>query len=236
MVSVGLAGSFVAGWLLLACAQQAEAPEAGSIAVPVKPNWPELAVLAVDDRAITSGEVDLASSWIARVELRRSDSHLRRLAVCQINIPRAVAAVRFSGERERALAAAQARLQALREAKLAGPPLQDGALCERVEGGWSELGFVVWGSLLDLPRGEWSEILEEPGRFVVARTLSQTEGNVPAAAKLVIDACVFPFAPAELTTPNLDQLFEEHTLTIIDPAWATIVPELLQYRMRGKDG
>ena len=231
-MQAGLTRGLLAGSLLLACTQQASAPAAGAS----QRAWPADTVMAVDDRAILSSEVDLVTTWIARIEPSRSDAHLRRLAACQINIPRAVAAVRFPAERERALAQAKARLQALRDAHVAGPTTEQGALCERAEGGWRELGLTIWGSLMDLPRDEWSEVIEEPGRFLVARTLSRTDGPLPHDTNLVIDACVFPFVPPELTTLELDQRFDEHKLTIVDPAWATVVPELLQYRMRGKDG
>lgn len=221
---------------LLAC-DGAKPDAAGALQVSARPadgRWPAGTVLAVDDLPISADEVDLVTPWVQRIEDMRSDSHLRRVAFSRQVLPRAIAALEYPRERAAALEQARARQAELAAGRLAGPADAKGALGERVEGGFKELGLVVWGTLLDLPDGSWSEVLEEPGRFVVARRLERRDAPVPKAVELVIDAFVFRFVPEGRTLTHSSETWSRHRLTIVDPAWRTIVPELVQFHMRAE--
>lgn len=86
---------------------------------------------------------------------------------------------------------------------------------------------------LDLPDGEWSEVIEEVGTFVVLRRLGRTEGPVPMATTVRVEAFLFPWLPTETVKQDVDRAYDGHRLTVIDPAWADIPPASLLHRMQG---
>ena len=55
------------------------------------------------------------------------------------------------------------------------------------EGAYPELGLVAFGAAMELPVGEWSEVLEEIGCFTSIRVLERREGAVPEATTFVLD-------------------------------------------------
>jgi hypothetical protein len=217
---------------LAACGSEAgpAAPPARA-AAPVEPqpiDWPAGTVLAVDDRPITLDEVDLASVWIERIQPEVSGRQLRRLALTNVTLMQALAELSAEpGERQRARAEAEERLAALSAGELAGPPNPDGGLGEVAEGNWQVLGIPLWGQALDWEPDSW-QLIEEPGRFVVARRLKRTDEIHPTAISLSIDAFVFPYLPEDLV---LERAIDDHRLTFVDPSWREIVPEHTQYRM-----
>jgi hypothetical protein len=196
-------------------------------AAPPDAAWPPGTVLAVDGAPISVDEVDLASAWIARIEPQAAGRQLRRLALANVALPRLVAELSAPEERARARAEAEAQLARLLDGGLAGPPGADGGLGTRFEGTWQELGIPLWGQAIDWPVGEW-RLIEEPGRFVVARRLRSEDHLHPMALVLSLDAFAFPYLPQGF---DLAAAAERHRLTIVDPAWREIVPELTQYRM-----
>lgn len=226
------------GWpALLALALAACGPEGGPADQPAggvpaaahEPiDWPAGTVLAVDDRPLTLDEVDLASVWIERIQPEVSGRQLRRLALTNVTLMQALAELSAApGERQRARAEAEERLEAARAGELAGPPGPDGGLGEVAEGNWQVLGIPLWGQALDWEPDTW-HLIEEPGRFVVARKLKRTDEIHPTAISLRIDAFVFPYLPADLA---LESTIDDHRLTFVDPSWREIVPEHTQYRM-----
>ncbi len=210
--------------LALACSsdEMASAPE---------PSWPPGTVLAVDDLPITAEEVDSASVWIERIERMASPDHLRRLALTNVVLPCKLARLMAPQEREQALARARQTLAELRQGTAPGPTGSQGALGEHAAGTFQELGIPVWGTALDLPAGAWSEPVEDFGRFVLVRRLSTQAGAVPLAIQLEVDLFAFPYLDPALPEHSLDNAYERFRLTIVDPAWRVIVPELLQYKM-----
>lgn len=204
-------------------------PAGGTAAAAAEPiDWPAGTVLAVDDRPITLDEVDLASVWIERIQPEVSGRQLRRLALTNVTLMQALAELSAeAGERERARAEAEERLAAARAGELAGPPNPDGGLGEVVEGNWQVLGIPLWGQALDWEPDTWN-LIEEPGRFVVARSLKRTDEIHPTAISLRLDAFVFPYLPEDLA---LERAIDDHRLTFVDPSWREIVPEHTQYRM-----
>lgn len=203
-------------------AARAEAPHSA----PSGADWPVGTVVAVDDVPISLDEVDRASVWIERIQPEVAGRQLRRLALTNVSLLRALAEAIAPEERLAARSAAEAELERLR-ARANEAPTPDEGLGKRVEGNWQVLGIPLWGEALDWPPGEW-HLIEEPGRFVVARRVARSDQPHPAATSLEVDTVVHPYLPPEL---DLDAAMEDHRLTIVDPEWREIVPERTQYRM-----
>lgn len=194
-------------------------------------SWPAGTVLAVDDVPISAEEVDREATWIQPIEPGVSAPQLRRLALTGIVLPRLISRLMAPVEHERAREAAHAALASLRAGNFVGPPDPAGGNGTRITGGWQELGIVAWGAALELEDGAWSEVVEDCGRFFVLRRLQRIEGVMPIATQVEVEVHSFPWLPLEDLRNSVDRAHSEHRLTIVDPEWAAIVPELIQYRM-----
>ncbi len=192
--------------------------------------WPAGVVLAVDDVPIHEAEVDHASAAVQLIEPAVSPAQLRRLALSNIVLPRALAHALAPREREAALKLARERLAELR-AESVGPARPDGLMGEQVEGMWTDLGLGNWYAALELPDDAWSEPIEDAGGFVLMRRLWRRDGPVPMATVVAIDALRFDWIDSAQRRARLDAALDRHKLQIVDPAWREIVPELYQYRM-----
>jgi len=190
-------------------------------------DWPAGTVLAVDGLPISVDEIDLASVWVERIDPKAAERQLRRLALANVVLPRTLAELSAPEERARARAEAEAQLARLRAGGAKGPPGPDGGFGTVGEGNWQVLGIPLWGQATDWPADEW-HLVEEPGRFVVARRLARVDLPHPTALAVRVDTFLFPYLPPEL---DLEAAIDEHRLTIVDPLWREIVPERTQYRM-----
>lgn len=206
-----------------------DASEEGTEAVAR--DWPAGTVLALDDLPISAEEVDAASGWIERIERKATGDQLRRLAVTNIVLPNKVAQLLAPEARAKALAAAQATLEQLRGGTLVGPPGPEGRYGELWSGEFRVLGIPAWGTAMDLAEGAWSEPIETPGQFLLVRRLALRPAPVPMGIELDLDVLAFPYLDAARAAAEVEQAYDRVRLTIVDPAWRTLVPELLQYRM-----
>lgn len=195
------------------------------------PSWPAGTVLAVEDLPISADEVDLASAWVEPIDRKASPEHLRRLALTNVVLPNAIVRVLAPERREAALAEARATLEQLRAGTWNGPVGPDGIHGERFQGHFKHLGLAVWGTALTLGEGEWSEPIEEGGLVMLVRRLEQTEAPVPMATEFDVDLLSFPVLNPESAALEIEAAYDRLHLTIVDPSWRTIVPELIQYRM-----
>jgi len=235
---VSLPASLVlAAALLGSCADSGDgaAPGAADLARRDTRTWPAGCVLAVDDVPIFADEVDRASAWIAMIEPRSTPPHLRRLALTNVVLPEVLRSLVDPEAREEALGNASSRLASLRAGTFAGAPGPDGALGTLVEGTWQDFGIPAWGLALELPKGEWSEVVEDGGSFAVFRVLAREAAPVSAATWFQIDLFSFPYLPPEGGARLLEEAYDQHTLTIVDPAWRELVPELIQHRMHARE-
>jgi hypothetical protein len=226
--------SLVLPLLLLAAACAPQAPTTPTTAPSVaerRGDWPEDTVLAVEDLPITATEVDAASVWVERIDRKASPDHLRRLALTNVVLPARVARLLEPEGHARALAEARDALARLRQGTWVGPPGPDGALGRRQAGTFQLLGIVVWGVANDLPDDEWSEPLELAGRVVLVRRLGRTPAPVPLAVELDVDLLEFPYLDPATAAADVEAAYDRFRLTLVDPDWRTLVPELLQYRM-----
>lgn len=216
--------------LAVALSAGAASCEPQPAAQTVARTWPAGVVLAIDEVPIYASEVDQASAAVQLVEPTASPAQLRRLALSNIVLPRALAHAMAPSERAAALKLAQDKLAELRQG-VSGPPRPDGLAGEKVEGMWTDLGLGNWYAALELPDEQWSEPLEDSGSFVLLRRLWRRDGPVPMATAIAVDALRFDWLDAAQRRALLDAALDQHKLEIVDPAWREIVPELYQYRM-----
>ncbi|MBM3991810.1 MAG: hypothetical protein FJ298_12480 [Planctomycetes bacterium] len=199
------------------------------------PKFPATVAFALDERVGIEGrEIDEASVYVERLEPAASPAHLRRLALTNLVLPRHVARLLAPEAHAKAKADALAVRGALAAGSYGGPLRADGTVGEVVEGGFSSLGILPWGVALDLAEGEWSEVIEEVGTFIVLRRVARTDGPVPMATTVRVEAFHFPWLPMETVREDVDRAYDGHRLTVVDPAWADIPPASLLHRMQGR--
>jgi hypothetical protein len=209
------------------CAQE-DAPAAQAPAP--QQSWPPGTVLAVEDLPILAEEVDRATVVVQRIERRAVDAQLRRLALTNVVLPRALTRL-FAGERrDAALAEAQAALARLRSGTWVGPT-PDGLYGEARGGNFHRLGLELWAAGTDLPEGAWSEPLEQDGSFHLVRRVALRPSPVPLGVEVDLDVLAFPFTDPLSRAHELEAAYDRYRLTVVDPAWRELVPELLLYRM-----
>jgi hypothetical protein len=193
--------------------------------------WPPGTVLAVDDLAVGAEEVDAVSVYTERIEPHSSAPQLRRLALTNVVLPRALSRLMAPEAREKARQEANAKLASLKRNPPLPPPNPDGAYGEIVTAGFTQLGIVPWGVAMDLEDDAWSDVIEEVGRFVIIRRIARIEGALPMATRFKVDVLAFPWLPIETMRGDIEAEHDKHKLTIVDPTWSDIVPELIKHRM-----
>ena len=101
---------------------------------------------------------------------------------------------------------------------------------EVVEGDWRALGLDVWTLALEAPPGEWSEVVETAGAFVLFRVL-EPPGARGGEGVLAVERALVPYLETRDARGLIESVYDQVTLTVVDPAWAEIVPEHYKYRM-----
>lgn len=213
--------------VLSACARD-DAPIAPDPA-PAR-SWPPGTVLAVDDLPILAAEVDRATVIVQRIERDAVDAQLRRLALTNVVLPRALTRLMAGERRDAALADAQAALERLRTGAWIGPTA-DGLHGTLRGGNLHRLGLELWAAGTDLPEGAWSDPIEQDGSFHLVRRVALRPAPVPLGVEVDLDVLEFPFTDPLTRAHELEAAYDRHRLTIVDPAWRELVPELLLYRM-----
>ena len=206
---------------------------AGAPPVAPAPRFGASVALAVDDVPIEAHEVDRITVYVERIDPAASPAHLRRLALTNVVLPRTVARVMAPEAYAKAKAEAQALREQLAGGNYAGPVAPDGTVGEIAEGGWSELGIESWGVAFDLAEGQWSDVIEEVGLFLLLRRIERRDGPVPTATRFKVEAFRFPWLPMETLKGDVDAAYDSHRLVVVDPAWADYVPTVTQHRMKG---
>jgi hypothetical protein len=220
---------------LCGCAQadppaaQESAPESAQEPEPPR-SWPPGTVLAVEDLPILAEEVDRASVIVQRIERRAVDAQLRRLALTNVVLPRALLRLLGGERRDAALAEARDALQRLRSGTWVGPTA-DGLFGQMRGGSFFRLGLELWAAGTDLPEGAWSEPIEQDGAFHLVRRIALRPSPVPLGVEVDLDVLTFPFLEEATRAHELEAAYDRYRLTVDDPAWRELVPELLLYRM-----
>lgn len=183
---------------------------------------------------VSESEVDYAMLAVHLIEPGYTDRHKRRLALTNLVLPRAVGRLMAGEERRQA---AREEIDALHAKALAGeligPPTPDGAYGEILDGPWTKLGMLTWARAFELPPGEWSEVIEEIGHFLIFRVLERRDGPVPPATQFKIDVLRAPYMDPDPI--GIDRRYDSTRLTIVDPEWLEIFPEHYLYRMGVRD-
>ena len=195
--------------------------------------WPAGTVLAIDSMPIFAADVDEWLDTIALVEPAVSKPAQRRFAFTNIVLHRTVAHLIDPGRFASVLHDAEATRQSL----VAGLPLNPGAPpMERIEGSWqgaSALGLDVWGKARTAPIGEWSEVFESTGAFVIFRVIERPDEPWNGNTIVTLDRVVLPYLVDTVDPRGLiEQGLDGMVLTVVDETWGDIVPEHYKHRMK----
>ena len=219
--------ALAAATALLAGACDRPAPE---------PAWPEGCVLGVSlgaDRVpILAAEVDRWLDAIELLERHTTRPAQRRYALTNLVLYPAVAHL-IDPESN---AAARAAAEAARTALVAGEPAPEGVELTRIDGSFDDVGLDTWARARELEPGEWSEVFESPGAYVVFRLVLRPEGDGHEVwhgrTRLVIERALFPYVEQLDSKTLIESALDQCTLHIVDPAWEEIVPAHYLYRMQ----
>ena len=194
--------------------------------------WPAGTVVAIDDIPVTSAEVAQDMLGVILVAPESVDVQLKRLAFNEIALPRAVMRTQVAASaRDTARRSIDEEFTRRTSGKQIGPrPVAD-VVGKEVSGGFGNLGMSAWGIAMNLEVGAWSEVFESPGAFARVRLLERKNGASPAATNLRVDQIEVRYAPKNEKQSTQDEELQRHKLTIVDPAWDTIVPERMKYLM-----
>jgi hypothetical protein len=219
--------------LAVACAC-GEAPGVGtSSAEATAQAWPSGTVLALNGEPILASEVDEMASIIARVEPHHALPNLRRIALTNIVLP-LLAARQVAGPERRASALDRARAwQAALAAGTAPPTPVAPPRQEQIEGGYGALGLRVWDWALDAPIGAWSQPIEQPGAWYLAKVVERRPGLRPSDVVLKADVAVFDWVESDTYRADAEAHLDRSKLEYVDAAWRDVVPTLWQRRLRG---
>ncbi|MDA1264316.1 MAG: hypothetical protein O2816_04470 [Planctomycetota bacterium] len=169
--------------------------------------------------------------WVRTVSLLEPDEterSWRRKALANISLPVAVVRAVFPGES----GAAYEEILALREHLVAGRELPEGAApIEERTGHAFGHHLSVWGTVIDLERGQWSEVLPIAGGFVVARALTEPppEGFRPDTP-ITVETLTVRFVPLEeLQAITLDARAKLPVRSLDPPGWEGILPAFYEF-------
>ncbi|MEO6708432.1 MAG: hypothetical protein ABI054_11805 [Planctomycetota bacterium] len=199
---------------------------------PSAREWPAGTLVAIDDVPVTASEVAQDMLSVMLIEPESGEVQWKRQAFNAVSLPRAVQRAQVSKDaRDKARRSIDEQFERIEKGTLIGPR-QDGKVLGRaMEGTWQILGLTVWGNAMALERDQWSEVLEEPGGFVRVRLLERRETLEPAYTWLRVDRIEASYLLTDPTWRPRDEELQKHRLTILDPAWDTIVPERVKYLM-----
>ncbi len=191
--------------------------------------WPSGTVLTLNGVPITQEDVDEVAGWYAMLEPQFALPHLRRLAVSNVIFPKWAARSAEPDRRREAEAAAHAALDGCRAGSLPAEPVLRAS-----DGNWRELDLTIWRAALDTEAGAWTDLIESPGCFHVARVDERRAGRTPRETTFVLSVLDFPYLDATKGIAALDEAIDRSRLEFIDPAWHDVVPALWQHRLRGE--
>jgi hypothetical protein len=233
---IGACALVAAGAVVPSACQPDASPEPaqpnGAASAAVRTDWPKDTVLALNGDPIGAEEVDAIGSIIARAEEEHTLPHLRRIALTNVVLPR-LAARQFAGAAKRTASLEAARAWRAALDRGAPPPPNAGPIEEVVQGGFGMMGLEVWNWALDCRVGEWSEPLETPGTWRVARVLERSAGLRPCDVVLRVDLRTFVWDTSESFKPDVEAFIDRSKLEYVDESWRDLVPTLWQRRLRG---
>lgn len=190
--------------------------------------WPAGTVLTVAGRPVDAAQLDPLAAALADLEPAAALTHRRRLALLNRTVPLECGRA-LAGEARRRFALAEAESFA-RAARDEDPlkRIQDGDLrLERIEQDFLGLGVPLWFGVRELEPGSWSEPVEVPGAFVVAKLVARHDALRGVERRFVLLAARFPY----LDDPaRIDHEAARARVEAVDPEWEPVVPGLLRHR------
>ncbi len=195
-------------------------------AAPAAP--PTGTVMALNGIPILQDEVDDVAAWYAMLEPQFALPHLRRLALSNVIFPLWAARSAEPDRRRDAEARARAALASCRSGTLPSEP----ALRDSV-GNWQDIDISIWRGAFDTPAGSWTDVIESPGCFHVARVDERKDARTPRDETFVLAVLDFPYLDAAKGRAALDEALDESRLVFIEPAWRDVVPAIWQHRLHG---
>jgi len=199
--------------------------DAASTATDEARSWPAGTVVAVEDEPITADDVDRDSALIYHLALESTERDLRRKALANLTLPRAIG--RVLGRAERADVERVARAE---RAELAAGSRPLPADARRLSGGYGDVGLAIWGTAIDTPPGTWTPLIEFGGTFAAALVHDVDPYEIPAGTEVDVEIVAWPYVDGD-RDERIESAKDELKLTIVDPEWRRIVPERTQYRM-----
>lgn len=172
---------------------------------------------------IFDDEIEAWVDTVSLVEPEESPRSWRRKALTNVNLPTTVAAALFPGER----ALARERAAALRELLLAEQPLPgDAPEPYEIAGHSAQLELALWGTAIRTPVGEWSELVEVPGAFMILRrtTPEPAEGWRGSSSIGAEILAVHFVPPSEVEALIEDSRAKLGVLPLEPPGWDGILP------------
>ena len=212
-------GLLLFSFLCAACGSGVESSEND---LSKKRTWPQGTVLAVNDRGLQSEDVDAILPTVALIQPQSTKPHQRRLVLTNFHLPLLATQSLYPEPRDEAFSKAEEALGELADN-------EDAHASILAEGAWRALGFELWCQLHALPLNKWHGPLELSGRFVLAKILERPAepGRLGWKVRLID----FPYVPPGDVDQQTEQAIDQSQLTIVDPAWGEIIPEVWKHRM-----
>jgi len=218
--------------LAAACALLGACDGSGGSEAP----WPEGTVLGIhfagERVAIRAEDVDEWLEAFAAVEPAYTRPALRRLALTNLVLPRAIGGLIDPAERR----AARERAERARADRVAGdaaePPSADPGSFETLSGGYADVGLDVWARARAVETGAWSPVFETVAGWCFFRLLEAPPRPWSRKTAITVERAIFPYLDLD-PRGLIESAIDESRLTIVDPAWKDILPATYRYRMDG---
>ena len=191
--------------------------------------WPAGTVLAVGGEPIAAEEIDRDMAVVMQVAVDSVARDLQRKALVHLTLPRAIGRALGGKRRARVLAEVEAWRAELAAGEQAGP-----LGLEHLSGGYGDMDLALWGAALDTPIGAWTEIQDVGGEFVFGRVLARSEHTIAAGTVVEVEAARRAYLEGPSPQAEVERAMDRLTLTIVDPLWREVVPEIIQHRMRAR--
>ena len=222
-------GAVSAACLALATCGQADGTDQVETGAPGTSTAGHVVYLLDGKIPITREEVDEWLPLMKSIQVNASKPQLRRLAITNIVLHRALGRLidpaAWQDAKERATSLHARLLEG-------GEPGIDLPATETVQGTWKEIGMDVWADCETAEVGVWQPPLESVGAFYLYRLLEPPPDPWLPNSEVAVEMLRINYVPEE-SPKQLFLDFEEHVrLEVLDPEWEELLPLVLRNRMQ----